>query len=152
MRERRVKFAVAAAAVAVAVTGFEVAVEASRATTPKFAALSGENEVDGGDPDGRGSATFIIEDGQLCFGLAVANISKPTGAHIHANARNHNGPVIVPLTAPDNGDPGASSACVPIREDVAATIRARPNAFYVNVHTADFPGGAVRGQVFLRHP
>jgi hypothetical protein len=152
MITRRVKLGIAGAAVAIAGLGVGVAAFAASAQVPKFAALSGENEVGGGDPDGRGSATFIIEDGQLCFGIAVANITTPTAAHVHAGKKHENGPVVVGLAPPSTGDPGASSGCVTITEEVAGAIRSHPSQFYVNVHTADFPGGAVRGQVFLHKP
>lgn len=152
MANRKVLFGVAGAIVGLVAFGLGAAVLAAPdAATPKFAALSGANEIGGGDPDGRGSATFVIEDGQLCFGIAVANISAPTGAHIHAGKQHENGPVVVALVAPSTGDPGASSGCVPIADELAAAIRAHPNQYYVNVHTADFPGGAVRGQVFFHH-
>ncbi|MEK6229522.1 MAG: CHRD domain-containing protein, partial [Actinomycetota bacterium] len=58
------------------------------------------------------------------------------------------GPVVLPLQQPDAGDPGASSDCVAVQGSLARAIRKNPAKFYVNVHTADFPGGAVRGQLF----
>jgi hypothetical protein len=33
---------------------------------------------------------------------------------------------------------------------VADDIRSNPSGFYVNVHNAKFPGGAIRGQFFSR--
>lgn len=119
---------------------------------PIFSALGGENEVGSGDADGRGSAAMIFDDGQLCFGLNVKDIGVPTGAHIHRGLPNENGPVVLALIAPSAGDPGTSSACIPIGADLAADILAHQNHYYVNVHTAEFPGGAVRGQLFERRP
>lgn len=121
-----------------------------------FAVMTGRKEVDAngrrgaGDPDGRGSFTAIVDDGRLCYGLTVKNIDAPVGAHIHKARPNRNGPVVVPLTQPSSGDPGASSGCVNVDADLARAILKRPHAYYVNVHTAAFPGGAVRGQLF-RH-
>ena len=123
---------------------------------PVFGVLSGANEIgpDGrpgaGDPDGRGSATALFDDGQLCFGLTVRNIGEPVGAHIHRGRRGENGPVVVPLTAPSTGDPGASSGCVAVEPTLAREIRRHPRRFYFNVHTREYPGGAVRGQVAVR--
>jgi hypothetical protein len=51
---------------------------------------------------------------------------------------------------PAAGDPGASSACVKISRSLARGLRSNPTRFYVNVHTADLPNGAVRGQLFAR--
>jgi CHRD domain len=80
-----------------------------------FAVLSGRNEVDqngrrgAGDPNGRGSFTAIVKGNQLCFGITVKKIDQPILAHIHRGRPNQNGPIVVPLTPPSTGDPGASS-------------------------------------------
>jgi len=119
-----------------------------------FAQLSGRNEISAttgqrgaGDPDGFGSASFTFDGDQLCFGITVANLDAPVMAHIHRGGKDVNGPVVVPLTQPATGDPGASSGCVPIAADLAAEIQANPRGFYANVHTTAFPAGAVRGQL-----
>jgi len=123
---------------------------------PLYGVLNGQNEIgaDGkkkaGDPDGKGSASAIYDEGKLCFGLTVKNIGTPTAAHIHKATRGQNGPVVVPLTAPSAGDPGASSGCVDVTETLARAILKNPHKYYWNVHTSDFPGGAIRGQVFVR--
>jgi CHRD domain len=124
-----------------------------------FAALYGRNELSGtplrkgaGDPDGRGGASVTIDGTTVCFGLTVTNIAQPVAAHIHRGRRSQNGPIVVTFVPPTSGDPGASSGCVPPDSDpaVAQEIQRHPRRFYVNVHTADFPGGAVRGQLFAR--
>jgi len=126
-----------------------------------FALLKGRNEigVDGrkgaGDSDGRGGFTATIANDQVCFGLAVDNIDAPVAAHIHRGKPSQNGPIVVTLTAPSSGDPGASGACVPPdggNTAVLGEILKHPNHFYVNVHTAAFPDGAARGQLKHRHP
>lgn len=120
-----------------------------------FAVLLGRNELAGdplrkgaGDPDGRGSSNVTIDGTSVCFGISVTNISAPTAAHIHAGKRSENGPVVVTLVHPATGDPGASSGCVQTSADLAAAIQRHPRRYYVNVHTSDFPGGAIRGQLF----
>lgn len=99
-----------------------------------------------GDPDGTGTATFRINPGlgRVCYTLAVADIATPTAAHIHRAPLDAPGPVVVPLTAPTEG---ASSGCSDITRDLALELIHDPAAFYVNVHNADFPAGAVRGQL-----
>jgi hypothetical protein len=119
---------------------------------PLYGVLQGKNEIgqDGrkraGDPDGRGSASAIIDGRQLCFGLTVKNVDQPIAAHIHRGGRGENGPVVVTLVAPSSGDPGASSGCVEISAADANAIRKNPHKYYWNIHTEAFPGGAVRGQ------
>jgi hypothetical protein len=118
-----------------------------------FAVLTGRNEVDAngrrgaGDPDGRGSFTAIVDGNQLCFGITVTNLDPPEAAHIHKARRNQNGAIVVPLTQPTDGNPGASSGCVTVDTVLAQAILKNPHKYYANVHTAAFPGGAVRGQL-----
>ena len=72
---------------------------------------------------------------------------KALAAHIHKGKRQENGPIVVPLSQPATGDPGASSGCTMAAADLAQDIQRHPKRYYVNVHTADFPNGAARGQL-----
>jgi hypothetical protein len=123
---------------------------------PLFAALNGQNEIaqDGtrgaGDRNGAGSFSAVLDGRELCYGLAVRDIEDPIAAHIHRGGRNTNGPIVVPLTAPEAGDPGHSSDCTTLNRRLVRQIRRNPGRFYVNVHTPDFQDGAVRGQLFSR--
>jgi len=109
--------------------------------------LTGPAEVPGpGDPDGAGTAKIVVNHGQarVCYDLVVSNIVAATAAHIHRGAPDVAGPVVVPLGAPSDGD---SSGCVDIDKALAKEILKYPARFYVNVHNADFPAGAIRGQL-----
>jgi CHRD domain len=123
---------------------------------PLFAALNGQNEIgqDGnrgaGDRNGAGSFSAVIKGTELCYGLVVRDIEDPIAAHIHRGGRNTNGPIVVPLTAPETGDPGNASDCTTVSRRLIRQIRRNPGRFYVNVHTQDFQDGAVRGQLFSR--
>jgi hypothetical protein len=123
---------------------------------PLFAALNGQNEIgeDGergaGDTNGAGSFSAVIKGEQLCYGLAVRDIANPTAAHIHRGGRNTNGDIVVTLTQPNSGDPGASSACMTISNRLVRQIRRNPGRFYANVHNSAYPDGAIRGQLFSR--
>jgi hypothetical protein len=113
--------------------------------TALVAQLSGGAEFPGpGDSDGTGaaSATIDLANLEICYDLAVAGILPATAAHIHRGAVGVAGPIVVDLTAPTAG---SSSGCV-IDPDVAE-IAADPAGFYFNVHTSDFPAGAIRGQI-----
>ena len=59
-----------------------------------------------------------------------------------------NGPIVVTLAPPSSGDPGVSGACVAVDPELLDDILQHPAQYYVNVHTAAFPGGALRGQLF----
>lgn len=111
------------------------------------ATLTGGAEVPGpGDADGRGSAAITINPGksQLCYKLTVSGIDPATMAHVHTGSRTQAGPISVTLKAPTTG---SSSGCVTIARDLADAIRKSPQAYYVNVHNAAFPAGAIRGQL-----
>ena len=117
--------------------------------------LSGAEEVDpitgdlgAGDPDGSGLATLTVNPGQeeVCYELSVEGITLPAiGAHIHVGAAGENGPVVVRLTLPDAS--GVSSGCADVSRELALEIIRNPENYYVNVHTSDFPNGAIRGQL-----
>lgn len=109
-----------------------------------------EGQRNVGDSDGRGSASAVVEDGKLCFGLTVRNLEAPVAAHIHRGRRGENGPVVIPLKVPKAGDPGAVSGCVDVDSRLARQVLRRPERFYWNVHTRAYPNGAIRGQVFTR--
>ena len=159
LTKKVLRFAVATAclgAAAGATISLGGATAASGKDGPLYGVLTGANEVSptgqkkAGDPDGKGSASAIYDEGKLCFALTVKNIGEPTGAHIHRGTSRKNGAVVVPLTPPADGDPGASSGCVDVAADVARSILRNPHRFYWNVHTAEYPAGAIRGQVFAR--
>jgi hypothetical protein len=110
-------------------------------------ALTGEAESPAGDPVGTGTATMRLRagQGQVCYRLSVENLAPAAAAHIHRGASGVAGPVVVPLTTP--GADGASSGCAPATRAVVSAILAQPASYYANVHTAEFPAGAVRGQL-----
>jgi CHRD domain-containing protein len=122
-----------------------------------FAVMSGRKEVDAqgnrraGDHEGVGSFTAMVSGSKLCYGYTVAGIGTPVAAHIHKGRPNQAGAVVLPLaTLPTAGDPGTTSDCTDIPAELAAAILKNPGKYYVNVHTAEFPGGAVRGQLHRR--
>jgi hypothetical protein len=116
---------------------------------PLTTTLTGAAEVPGpGDPNGTGTATIRLNQGRgkVCFVLTVSNITLPaTGAHIHVGTAGTSGDVVVPLTPPDAT--GMSGGCVDASKATIRAIRKNPANYYVNVHTSDFPAGAIRGQL-----
>ena len=102
------------------------------------ATLSGGS---GGDPDGSGTATLTVNPGQeqICYELSVSGIEPATAAHIHLVAT---GGIVVPLSAPSGG---SIEECVPASRAIALQILKNPSAYYVNVHNATYPGGAISG-------
>ncbi|HXH52480.1 MAG TPA: CHRD domain-containing protein [Sphingomicrobium sp.] len=108
--------------------------------------LSGADHVEGGDPDGSGSAMVRINLGQrqLCYTLSVSGIQAANAAHIHEAPAGATGPVVVNLQAPSSG---MSQGCVTISREMARDLIQNPQDYYINVHNMEYPGGAVRGQL-----
>jgi hypothetical protein len=102
-----------------------------------------------GDPDGSGTALITLNHGQaeLCWDLSVSNLTLPaTASHIHAAPPGVRGAIVVFLSAPDAT--GRAVGCTSgVDRGLILDILTNPGAYYVNVHTTDFPPGAIRGQL-----
>lgn len=118
--------------------------------------LLGGNEVSNagaanvGDQNGNGAAALIFLGEKLkilCIGTVVTDIDPPIAMHIHEDEAGENGPVVQGLTPPATGNPGNVSQCLNIGAALSKKIRERSNTFYINVHTGQFPDGAIRGQL-----
>jgi len=114
------------------------------------ATLLGANEVPGpGDTDATGmsAVTLDMANSQVCYNIAIQNITLPaTMAHIHRGAAGVKGDVVIPFSvAPDAS--GNATGCDKADPALLQEIASNPSGFYVNVHNADFPDGAARGQL-----
>lgn len=110
--------------------------------------LNGTSEVPGpGDPDGFGKAAIAVNDAtnSVCTDLEVRDIGAVTAAHIHRGGPGVAGPPVITLDAPDDND---SDDCDNVDNALVDEIRNNPRGFYVNVHNAEYPNGAIRGQIF----
>lgn len=135
MTRNIIMFALTAAALA-------VSSPALAGTTVLTATLNGANETAGGDPDGTGRFTVEIDPdaGDFCYTLKADKIDKPTMAHVHAGAAGADGGPVITIDVADD-------LCIAVEPDTLKPILENPAGFYVNVHTAAFPKGAVRGQL-----
>lgn len=118
------------------------AVPAMAAIDSYWAPLYGTSEVANGDPDGYGLAVLSIDTltNSVSWAIQVGNIALPlTLAHIHSAPAGVNGPVIIDFDAMLNG--------VKVDADAALITPVSAPSFYVNLHNALHPGGAVRGQL-----
>jgi hypothetical protein len=138
VRLRLVALAVLGAAV-VPVAAFGAAGSSSKLT----ANMTGGVEVPKGDPNGHATATVTITGTKVCWKFTnVTAIDKPTASHIHKGKAGVAGPVVVPF-----GAAYKAAGCTTATAAVARAITANPRAYYVNIHTGKYPGGAVRGQL-----
>jgi hypothetical protein len=125
------------------VVALVVAAAASGAATKGrslHATLTGNVEVPKGDPDGAGTAEVKINGTSVCWEIKVARVAPITAAHIHKGGPGVSGPVVVPF-----GGAFKPKGCQTTTAAIAAAIQRDPGAYYVNVHNAKYPGGALRG-------
>ena len=110
------------------------------------AAMNGAKETDGagtfnlGDPDGSGTACLGLKPGRICWQITVKKIGTITGEHIHRGTKSQKGQIVVAFDAKLQG-------CRTVPQALINEMRTMPGRFYVNVHTAQFPDGAIRGQL-----
>ena len=96
-----------------------------------------------GSPNGSGHAVVSINasTNELCWTFSqLKNVTSPTVARLFRNftgASGRNGFLL--------GRAYKSSGCIHLESAVLGLIGAKPEQFYVNIHDARFPGGAVRG-------
>ena len=141
--------AVSLTAAALSLSACETVEEAyyERISSTYTAELSGANEVHRGDMDASGMAeiSFADELTRVCWDLNdLKGLGPITGAHIHRGAAGVDGPVVLPLAQATGGGWRGCS------DDVAWVQQAFNEGlsnYYVNVHTAEFPAGAIRGQL-----
>jgi CHRD domain len=114
------------------------------------AKLSGTNEMPTADPDGSGTAKLRLDAAKkkVCFTIKVRNIGGVAAAHIHKGGKKvAAGSIVVPLImAPEPGT--KFTGCEKnVKKKLIRSILKHPRGYYVNVHTGDFPAGAIRGQL-----
>jgi hypothetical protein len=108
--------------------------------------LTGAAESPPGPSSGTGKARIFydMKEGLVCWALTVKGISPAIAAHIHKAPAGTSGPIVVPLSAPTSG---GSKGCVGTSRSLIRDILANKSQYYVNVHTKEFPGGAIRAQL-----
>ncbi|GGO88920.1 CHRD domain-containing protein [Wenjunlia tyrosinilytica] len=117
--------------------------------------LTGANEVPvpggpaTGDKDGRAIEFVKIQGNKVSFAIQWKGIKAPTNAHIHQGKKGANGPVKIDFfheKLPDSLNSVTGSVTVNDAHLLKDIIN-DPSSFYFNLHTGEFPGGAVRGQL-----
>lgn len=107
--------------------------------------MTGNQEAPGpGDEDGLGFADFVLNGTTLDYSIVVFSIEPPAAMHIHAGERGVPGGVVVGFPA-FTGNVNIGTMEIP--QNIATALEENPTSFYLNVHTASFPNGAIRGQV-----
>jgi hypothetical protein len=131
----------------VAAVSFVVASDQFKNGRTRSVPLTGQNEATNhGDPDGTGVLKFAVraDEGKFCYNLSVSNISAATTVTLNLGAKGSNGSQVAQLKTPANN---ASEDCISLDADRIGDIARNPANYYVNIQTAEFPNGALRGQL-----
>jgi hypothetical protein len=100
---------------------------------------------------GTGTATIEIDRNArtLCYSISTQDVALPLlAAHIHVAPVGEAGPVVVPLfTQPVNTATVPRTCLTGLDKNLLKDVIRNPENYYVNVHNAPFPNGAVRGQL-----
>src|SRR5262245_3838508 len=110
------------------------------------ASLSGANEKPPVSPAGTGSATLTRIGNQLLFNITYSGLtSAANNAHIHGRTDvTDPAGVLVPLPTP-TGTSGTLSGTLTL--DNATLSAIVDGVSYINIHTANNPGGEIRGTI-----
>ena len=114
------------------------------------AVLTGAGEVPPTTSPGFGNATVTFDSTRqnITVTITVTNLGSPIiAAHIHEAPAGQPGNVVIGFTPLSSFVNGKLTGTFPIASDVAQRMLQNPSNFYVNVHTDQFPNGAVRGQL-----
>jgi hypothetical protein len=111
------------------------------------------------DLDGFGTASITFDianvgNENMCWDLSYGNLTGiPVAAHIHGPAGpGANANIVIPFTPFSALGANSASGCRLLdatEAGFANDLVANPANFYVNVHTSDFGGGAIRGQLSI---
>ncbi len=123
---------------------------AAPATAQNYAVLGanlfGENVPGGGagrDATANFDGEIDLTQDQLCYFFEMDGLRGADGVHIHHAKEGESGPVVVTLSMPDSA---ADEVCVKLDNSLLREMADHPADFYVDVHSADKPDGALRGQ------
>ena len=122
-----------------------LALAAASAGTKSFTTtLLGTNEVPKAKGSGKAVITLNAGTGKVCWTFSnLKGVSKVNASHIHKAPTGKSGAVVVAFFS------GAlkTKGCVTASKSLITAIEKSPSAYYVNIHTAKYPAGAIRGQL-----
>jgi hypothetical protein len=127
-----------------------LATVSSAADKKLYATMTGKQEQPAGDRDGTGSAVITVRSNKICYDIRPKKAGLTFAAgHIHIGAAGKSGDVVAPLfQSPKKVKGGKLTGCSPtLASAILAKIKAKPAGYYVNIHNAKYPAGAIRGQL-----
>ena len=109
-----------------------------------LATINGATEVPANASAATGTATLTFNKDTKIFSIVV-NYSgvTATNSHIHKGAAGVSGGVVFGFTSPITSPVNYTSVAL----DATQEADLNANLYYVNIHSAAFPGGEIRGQL-----
>ncbi|GAA1357089.1 CHRD domain-containing protein [Streptomyces beijiangensis] len=119
------------------------------------ASMRGANEIPVkdkpavGDPDGTALELIQVKGDQVSVTVNWRATGRPTMLHIHQGARGTNGDVKIDFSGllAHSRDQRVTGTVQVTDAKLLDALKTDPASFYANLHTEEFPGGAVRGQL-----
>lgn len=120
--------------------------------------LAGDNQVPPVASAAFGTMTVNIFENTLTINGTFENLSSPlevignSSAHIHEGALDESGPVVfdIDVTPGDEDLSGTFELSVELTEEQLQAFE--EGRYYVNIHTENYPGGELRGQLIEDAP
>jgi len=97
------------------------------------------------DPVARGSARLELRGTTVRYVIHLEGTGKIVATHIHKGREGENGPMVKELNPGFSSESSSGTAELP--EELATELTRDPSAYYVKLHSLNFPGGAIRGQL-----
>jgi hypothetical protein len=126
--------------------------QSAAAQTTFDAFLTGTSEVPPNASPGTGFGTVLLNaaQNQITCDENWSGLTAPaTASHIHGPAApGTNAPVLFPFS----GVPAATSGSIPTQSFAITPAQVSDlfaGLYYMNVHTSNFPGGEIRGQLII---
>jgi CHRD domain len=124
------------------------------------ARMNGAQETPSTNAKGSGTATLTVDGTKLKYSVEIHDLSgPPTAAHIHVGAIGIAGPPVYTFVIKSGSGSGGtiSEGTIDLTTDASAGVSGDSlkvllsnGKAYVNVHSKNFPGGEIRGQVMAK--
>lgn len=147
-----------ATATAFAACGSDSSTTVLPTTTTYVSVMNGNNEVPARSTTATGTATYALTGNILTYVVTVTGLTGPaTASHIHVGGSTVSGGVIVPFVTAGVASGSITSGLIDLSQPVtngsasitgdSLKVLLNNGQAYTNIHTAQFGGGEIRGQI-----
>ena len=107
--------------------------------------LTGDVEAPGPGSAGTAEATLTYDGNELCVEGTTTGVGPIIGGHIHGAPAGQSGDIVIDLGITTAAD-GPFEGCATVGAEGGVVVE-DPTNYYLNLHTEEFPAGAVRAQL-----